>query len=85
MFPNFNSKRLWALFIFIGLVVGDAFLGMVELPTTELMYAVGAYILGDSFRGSGLASILGTALSLGGPVLDKATPDIDVKPEPTVE
>lgn len=81
MFPDFNSKRLWALLIFFALVVGDAFVDMIDLPTQELMYAVGAYILGDSFRGSGFASILATALNIGKKPLDDATPDIDAPPE----
>lgn len=77
MFPDFSSKRLWALFAFFALVIGDALFALIDLPTQELMIATGIYILGDSFRGSGLASILATGVGLGKPVLDKAIPDID--------
>lgn len=63
-----KSDRMWALLLYVGLLVANAKfnLGVTEDQMTEVLYAVIAFIVGKSVRGTTAGSLvkaLGPVLS----------------------
>tara|TARA_Y100000296_G_scaffold85151_1_gene120339 strand:+ start:771 stop:1043 length:273 start_codon:yes stop_codon:yes gene_type:complete len=82
-----KSSRVWALVIYIGLIVANAAFDLQIDPEAlgEVALVVGAFILGksirDSLAGSMLKGLVGQAMDLA----DKHVPNIteDDKPDTT--
>ena len=78
-----NSDRLWALLLFIAVIAANAVfdMGITQEKLELLSYAVIAFILGKSVRGTGMQSVID--LVVGGlSQAAKAIPEVPADEEP---
>lgn len=83
--PKIFSDRLWALLAFLVLVLVNAIfdLGLEHAPVGQdstivvTMYAVVAFILGKSIRGTVGGSILKQGLDILLPAVEKVAPSVE--------
>ena len=72
------SDRLWALVLYIALVLANASfqLQISEEQMTEIAYIVGGFIAGKTIRGTVVGTGVATALGAVLPLLERKVPKI---------